>query len=82
VLPGSDGYSVCRTIKRDPKTRLTPVVMLTSKSSPFDKIRGTLAGCDNYLTKPVTQDDFERTVKRYLQAPASVFQASELLRTA
>jgi two-component system, cell cycle response regulator len=82
VLPGADGYTVCRTIKRDPKTRLTPVVMLTSKSSPFDKIRGTLAGCDNYLTKPVTQDDFERTVKRYLQAPISVFQPSDILRTA
>jgi two-component system, cell cycle response regulator len=74
VLPGNDGYSVCRSIKRDSKTRLTPVVMLTSKSSPFDKIRGTLAGCDNYLTKPVTQEDFERTVKRFLQAPADVFK--------
>jgi two-component system, cell cycle response regulator len=82
VLPGNDGYTICRAIKREPKTRLTPVVMLTSKSSPFDKIRGTLAGCDNYLTKPATQDDFERTVKRYLQAPASVFQVSEILRTA
>ncbi len=72
VLPGSDGYSVCRSIKRDPKARLTPVVMLTSKSSPFDKIRGSMAGCDNYLTKPVTQDDFSRTVRRYLQAPADL----------
>ncbi len=82
VLPGSDGYSVCRTIKRDSKTRLTPVVMLTSKSSPFDKIRGSLAGCDNYLTKPVTQDDFERTVKRYLQAPTDVFKAPAKLTAA
>jgi two-component system, cell cycle response regulator len=82
VLPGTDGYGICRTIKRDPKLRQTPVVMLTSKSSPFDKIRGTLAGCDNYLTKPVTQEDFSRTVKRYLQAPADVFQASMSLRAA
>lgn len=82
VLPGTDGYGICRAIKREPKTRLTPVVMLTSKSSPFDKIRGTLAGCDNYLTKPVTQQDFERTVKRYLQAPADVFQPSRSLRPA
>jgi two-component system, cell cycle response regulator len=82
VLPGADGYSVCRTIKRDPQMRMTPVVMLTSKSSPFDKIRGTLAGCENYLTKPVTKDDFERTVLRYLQPPADAFQRAARLRPA
>ncbi len=71
VLPGADGYSVCRSIKRAQQTRKLPVVMLTSKSSPFDKIRGSLAGCDNYLTKPATALDFERTVMRYLQPAVS-----------
>jgi two-component system, cell cycle response regulator len=82
VLPGTDGYSVCRTLKRNPKTRLTPVVMLTSKASPFDRIRGSLAGCDSYLTKPVIKEDFERTVLRYLQAPAGVFQTAPSLHAA
>ncbi len=66
VMPGIDGYKVCKTIKRLPQTRLTPVIMLTGKSSPFDRVRGTLAGCDSYLTKPVEREAFEKTVKRYL----------------
>lgn len=69
VMPGIDGYKVCKTIKRLPQTRLTPVIMLTGKSSPFDRVRGTLAGCDSYLTKPVEHDAFEKAVKRYLSQP-------------
>jgi twitching motility two-component system response regulator PilG len=41
--------------------------MLTSKSSPFDRVRGALAGCDTYLTKPVKQSLFQKTVKKYLK---------------
>ncbi len=53
LMPGIDGYDACRRIKAMPNRAGTPVVMLTSKSSPFDKIRGKMAGCDAYLTKPV-----------------------------
>ena len=66
VMPGIDGYKVCKTIKRLPQARHTPVIMLTGKSSPFDRVRGTLAGCDSYLTKPVEHEAFEKIVKRYL----------------
>jgi two-component system, cell cycle response regulator len=66
VLPGIDGYQICKTIKKSKITRKTPVVMLTSKSSPFDRIKGALAGCDTYLTKPVKQSSFQKTVKKYL----------------
>lgn len=69
VMPGIDGYKVCKAIKRLPKTRLTPVIMLTGKSSPFDRVRGTLAGCDSYLTKPVEHEAFEKAIKRYLSRP-------------
>jgi len=66
VLPGIDGYKVCRTIKKDKLKRDTPVVMLTSKSSPFDRIKGTIAGCDTYLTKPVAHESFKKVIKKYL----------------
>ena len=66
ILPGIDGYKVCRTIKKDKLKRDTPVVMLTSKSSPFDKIKGTIAGCDTYLTKPVAHESFKKVIKKYL----------------
>ncbi len=66
VLPGADGYAVCRSIKKSRQTKQLPVIMLTSKSSPFDKIRGNLAGCDTYLTKPVDLKLFQSTIEKYL----------------
>ena len=66
VLPGMDGYKICRTIKRDKRTKGTPVIMLTGKSSPFDRVKGKLAGCDTYLTKPVDHATFQQVVRQYL----------------
>jgi two-component system cell cycle response regulator len=66
ILPGADGYHVCREIRKSPRTRQTPVIMLTSKSSPFDKVRGSLVGCSAYLTKPVDYTAFRETVGKYL----------------
>ena len=62
VMPGIDGYEVCKQIKRNKITKHIPVIMLTSRSSPFDKVKGKLAGCNNYLTKPVEHDEFEQVV--------------------
>jgi twitching motility two-component system response regulator PilG len=66
VLPGVDGYQICKAIKKDKLKKKTPVIMLTGKSSPFDRVKGTLAGCDTYLTKPVKQTAFQKVVKKYL----------------
>jgi len=66
VMPGVDGYEVCKRIKRNKATKHIPVIMLTSKSSPFDKVKGKLAGCDSYLTKPVEHEEFQKVVSGYL----------------
>jgi len=66
MLPGIDGYKVCKSIKKQKLTNKTPVVMLTGKSSPFDRVRGKLSGCNTYLTKPVSHDSFQKVVKKYL----------------
>ncbi len=66
VMPGSDGYELCRNIRRDPHARSMPVLMLTSRSSPFDRARGMLAGCDHYLTKPITWETFTKAVDKAL----------------
>ena len=58
VMPGMDGYTACKRIKKNPLNRNTPVILLTSKSSSFDKIKGTLAGCDAYLVKPINHNEF------------------------
>lgn len=66
VLPGADGYEICKLIRRNQDNKRTPVVMLTSKSSPFDRIRGSLAGCSCYLTKPIDQEKFRAVIAKHL----------------
>lgn len=66
VLPGVDGYKLCKTIKRTKTHKRTPVIMLTGKSSPFDRVRGKFAGCNTYLTKPVGREKFQSAVKKYI----------------
>jgi len=67
VLPGIDGYQVCKLIKSNKQAvKRTAVVMLTSRSSSFDKLRGSLAGCDEYLTKPVDENHLLEVVARFL----------------
>ena len=66
VMPGIDGYQVCKLIKSNRAARKTAVVMLTSKDSPFDKIRGSMSGCDAYLTKPVDEEKLLETIAKFV----------------
>lgn len=66
VMPGTDGYELCRKIKHNNYLRGMPVLMLTSRSSPFDRARGALSGCDSYLVKPITWDIFSQAVDKAL----------------
>ena len=67
VLPGIDGYQVCKLIKGNKQAiKKTAVVMLTSRSSPFDKLRGSLAGCDEYLTKPLDENRLLEVIAKFL----------------
>ncbi|MFC1684061.1 response regulator [Pseudomonadota bacterium] len=66
MMPGINGYQTCKAIKADPVNRHTPVIMLTGKSSSFDKVKGKFAGCDSYITKPVGRTDFQKIVQQYL----------------
>lgn len=65
VLPGMDGYETCRML-REGRANETPVIMLTSNSSPADRVKGQLAGCDTYLIKPVGQTVFKEVVENFL----------------
>ena len=53
LMPKLSGYDACERIKQNPKTRLTPVVLITALDGREDKIRGINAGADDFLTKPV-----------------------------
>lgn len=69
VMPDMDGYKLTREIKRNAEYKSTPVIILTSQSSPFDRARGALAGCDTFLTKPVD-------LKRFYDASAKMLRKS------
>lgn len=66
VMPGMDGYTACKNIRRSKLNKGTPVIMLTSRSSKFDKLKGILAGCDTYLTKPVNHNEFKEVTQKHL----------------
>lgn len=68
VLPDIDGYHICKVIKKNKSMKHIPVIMLTGRSSPFDRVRGKLAGCDHYLVKPVPHEALQNVFRRFLPA--------------
>ena len=65
MLPEMDGYQACKLLKDDPRTNSMPVVMLTSKRSSFNRMRGALVGCDKYLVKPIDPEQVQQVLQRF-----------------
>jgi diguanylate cyclase (GGDEF)-like protein len=57
MMPGMDGYEVCRRLKADQQWRHIPVVMLTAKDTTRDLVRGLETGADDYITKPFNTEE-------------------------
>ncbi len=55
MMPGMDGFEVCRLLKAEPTTQDVPVIMVTALDQPSDKLQGLEAGADDFLTKPVDE---------------------------
>ena len=72
MMPGIDGYDACKRIKNDPRKRHIPVVLLTGNSSALDRVKGKMSGCDSYLAKPVSKDQFYQTLRKYLTQKTAV----------
>jgi twitching motility two-component system response regulator PilG len=75
MMPGMDGYQVCKRLKSSSAAKGTTVVMLSSKSSAFDKFRGSWAGCDAYLSKPVGEEELLATIARFLPSSRRIAAA-------
>ena len=67
MLPGIDGYEVCREIR---KHRNTPIIMLSAKGEVFDKVLGLELGADDYITKPFDSKEMVARVKAILRRTA------------
>lgn len=66
MLPGIDGYEVCRKIKEDPANSSIPIIMLTARKNTKDLERGLQAGADAYITKPFKSANLVGTIERLL----------------
>ena len=70
MMPRLDGYQTCSLIKKNPRFKSTPVIMLSSKDGLFDRARGRMVGSDQYLTKPFTKDSLLQTVAMFVTPAA------------
>jgi len=67
MMPGMDGFEVCRRLKADPRTVHVPVVMVTALDQIADRIKGLEAGADDFLTKPVDDTALITRVKSLIR---------------
>ena len=71
MLPGIDGFEVCRRLRANPVTRDTPVIMLTAKSEEHDVVLGLDAGANDYITKPFSKAILLARIRAVLRHPDS-----------
>jgi putative two-component system response regulator len=62
MMPGLDGFAVCRALKQNPITQLVPVILLTSLDARAHRIQGLTAGANDFLTKPVQFEELTTRV--------------------
>ncbi|TMI22203.1 MAG: response regulator, partial [Betaproteobacteria bacterium] len=67
LMPGMDGYELCRRVRSDPLTALLPIVLVTSLDPQAERINGLEAGADDFLSKPVNWDELFARVKSLLR---------------
>ena len=80
IMPGADGYRVCRDIRSDPLLKELPVLFLTAKGKDEDRIEGFRAGADDYLSKPFNMEELQLRVQailRRVQQPENGQEAEE-----
>jgi CheY-like chemotaxis protein len=66
MMPGIDGYETCTQIRKKLAYKQTPIVMVSAKCSPLDEVKGIIAGCTTYLTKPVQNEAFQKLSHRMM----------------
>ncbi|HEY0820339.1 MAG TPA: response regulator transcription factor [Rhizobacter sp.] len=80
MLPDGDGLDLCRELRSDPRTRKLPLLMLTARGEPMDRIVGLELGADDYLPKPFEPRELLARVKALLRRAAPDDAPDEVLR--
>ena len=70
LMPGVDGYDLCRRLRSAPETALLPVILVTSLDSQGERIKGLEAGADDFLSKPVNWEELFARVRSLLRVKA------------
>lgn len=81
MMPGMDGYEVCRAIRADPVNGILPVVLVTALDPDKERVKGLEAGADDFLTKPVNQAELMARVKSLLRIKALYDEVQHWNRT-
>jgi CheY-like chemotaxis protein/KaiC/GvpD/RAD55 family RecA-like ATPase len=78
MMPKKDGYEVCRALREDPEFSLLPIIMLTAKGQPSDRLLGFEVGADDYIVKPFDPGELVARVRAVLRRrPVSTVQSIE-----
>lgn len=77
LMPGMDGFEVCRQLKQDEMTRAIPVIFMTALAAAEDKVKGFEAGAEDYVTKPLNN----REVLARVHTHITLYKLQQQLRT-
>jgi len=72
TMPRMDGFTVLRYLKSKPALAALPVIVLTSRGGTIDRLKARLAGADEYLTKPFTQEQIVALLHGHLALPIQI----------
>jgi DNA-binding response OmpR family regulator len=80
MLPGTNGFELCRQIRQTPIIAATPIIFLTAKTAEADRVRGLELGGDDYITKPFSPRELVARVRSVLRGPGPSPETTEVLR--
>jgi len=76
MLPGMNGYEVCKEVRREKELSTTPIIILSAKDAEFDKVLGLELGADDYMTKPFSVRELLARVKAVLRRTSPIAEST------